>query len=135
LTQNEPAIYEIPEVFLDYPDFRMRSDFLQQIGAAIRAERRRRGLNQADLAARLGRSPSRVSELEQDLLKDRRGKDRLTLLADICDALDLTLVAKGADQRLGSAPPGGREAGPRTSVFDDVFVDLGEGATEDDGRG
>ena len=106
----------------------MISDFLPSLGAAIRAERRRRGLNQADLAARVGRAPARISELERDLLTSRLGKDRLTLLAEICDALDLVMVLRPRDQltgpefsERGSTP---RAAGDQPSVFDEVFVDL-----------
>jgi transcriptional regulator with XRE-family HTH domain len=85
-------------------------------------------LNQADLAARVGRAPARISELERDLLTSRLGKDRLTLLAEICDALDLVMVLRPRDQltgpefsERGSTP---RASGDQPSVFDEVFVDL-----------
>lgn len=108
----------------------MITDFLPSLGAAIRAERRRRGLNQAELAARVGRAPARISELERDLQTSRLGKDRLTLLAEICDALDLVMVLRPRDQRVeagsttrGSAPSA---AGDQPSVFEEVFVDLSD---------
>ncbi len=108
----------------------MRSNFLPSMGEAIRAERRRRGLNQADLAARVGRAPARISELERDLQTSRLGKDRLTLLAEICDALDMVMilaprnqVAEGAHGPRASAPVA---SGAQPSVFDEVFVDLSD---------
>jgi len=123
-----------------FPEFRMRSDFFPRFGEAIRTERRRRGLNQTELADRVGRTTSRISELERDLTTGRLGKDRLTLLAEICDALDLAPVlvpraqvqsgAQGAAtsaNRLGSSP--------NTSVFDELFVDISDAGTEDDARG
>jgi transcriptional regulator with XRE-family HTH domain len=108
----------------------MRSEFLPSLAEAIRAERRRRGLNQADLAARVGRAPARISELERDLQTSRLGKDRLTLLAEICDALDLVMVLRPRDQLVevghnarGPAPTG---SGDQPSVFDELFVDLSD---------
>jgi len=114
----------------------MRSNFLPSLGEAIRTERRRRGLNQADLATRLGRAPARISELERDLQNSRMGKDRLTLLAEICDALDLVMVLRPRDQ-LPEAPPSPGSskrpvAGDQPSVFDEVFVDLSD---EDNAHG
>ena len=108
----------------------MISDFLPAVGAAIRTERRRRGWNQADLAERLGRAPARISELERDLKTSRLGKDRLTLLAEICDALDLVMVLRPRDQ-LPEAAPTMRGAatsatGDQPSVFDEVFVNLSD---------
>jgi|GEM_PF-1969972 len=108
----------------------MRFDILPKLGEAIRAERRRRGLNQADLATRLGRAPARISELERDLKTSRLGKDRLTLLAEICDALDLVLMAAPRshieagvrDPRAPAPAP----SGAQPSVFDEVFVDLSD---------
>ena len=108
----------------------MRSNILPSLGEAIRAERQRRGLSQADLATRVGRAPARISEFEKDLQTSRLGKDRLTLLVEICDALDLVLaltpreqVAQG-DHR--PRIPTQVAAGAPPSVFDEVFVDLGD---------
>ncbi len=108
----------------------MRTDIFPQLGEAIRMERRRRGLSQADLAARIGRATPRISEFERDLKTSRFGKDRLTLLAEICDALDLVLVLTPRGQA-GQASPGPRTQAPNAvgrqpSVFDEVFVDLGD---------
>jgi len=116
----------------------MRTDFFPTFGEAIRAERRRRGLNQTELANRVGRATSRISELERDLTTGRLGKDRLTLLAEICDALDLVPVLVSRDQaQSGShrtvAPTGHQVSGPRPSVFDEVFVDLSDDGVEDNG--
>ncbi len=108
----------------------MRSNFLPSWGEAIRLERRRRGLNQADLAARVGRAPARISELERDLQTSRLGKDRLTLLAEICDALDLIMILAPRDQVSEGAPgaraPASAASGAQPSVFDEVFVDLSD---------
>ena len=108
----------------------MRSNFLPSLGEAIRAERRRRRLNQADLAARVGRAPARISELERDLRTNRLGKDRLTLLAEICDALDLVMILAPRDHvsegAHGSRPQAPIASGAQPSVFDDVFVDLSD---------
>lgn len=108
----------------------MRSNLLPSLGEAIRAERRRRGLNQAALAARVGRAPARISELERDLQTSRLGKDRLTLLAEICDALDLVMILAPRDQvsegALGTRAPAPAASGAQPSVFDEVFVDLSD---------
>jgi transcriptional regulator with XRE-family HTH domain len=106
------------------------SGILTNLGKQLRSARKQRGLNQTELAKRVGRSFTRVSELERELAGARWGRDRLTLFADICDALDLVpvLVPRA---RLGDVeavlepgqPVGGR--GPVTTPFDDLFVDLG----------
>jgi transcriptional regulator with XRE-family HTH domain len=62
---------------------------IEILGEQLRRARRSRGLRQAELAKRLGRNRSRISELERHLLTNQKGRDRLTLLTDICDALDL----------------------------------------------
>jgi transcriptional regulator with XRE-family HTH domain len=115
----------------------MRSDFFPRVGEAIRAERHRQGLTQTELAARVGRATSRISELERDLKTSRLGKDRLTLLADICDALNLipVLIPRDQAQRGAEAAASllhGQAPGPRTSVFDELFVDLGEESAEEE---
>ncbi len=109
----------------------MRTDFLTAIGEALRARRQQRGLSQPDLAHRLGRSRARITELEVDLLRGRVGRDRLGLLAEACDALDLTPVLvprerAQAVQRLLSNAPGQRIALTSGRTFDDVFVDLAD---------
>src|SRR5579859_7425388 len=65
------------------------SDILKSIGEQLQRARRERNLSQADLALRLGRDRARISEFERELAANRLGRDRLTLLAEICDALDL----------------------------------------------
>uniref|UniRef100_B0T5I3 Transcriptional regulator, XRE family n=1 Tax=Caulobacter sp. (strain K31) TaxID=366602 RepID=B0T5I3_CAUSK len=118
----------------------MRSDIFQQLGGALKAARRTKGLTQGQLAKRLGREQGRVSELETDLVRGRLGKDRLTLLAEICDALDLVPVLMPraqASAMIGLQP--GRDAnalahgsgsqhahGPPRSTFEELFVDLGD---------
>jgi transcriptional regulator with XRE-family HTH domain len=118
----------------------MRTDFFPTFGEAIRSERRRRGLNQSQLATRVGRATSRISELERDLTTGRLGKDRLTLLAEICDALDLmpVLVPRGQAQRGAQGAPAVinlPDSNPLTSVFDEVFVDISDEPTESDSDG
>lgn len=106
------------------------------LGKQLRIARRRRAMSQHDLAYRVGRDKARISELERDLSANRMGRDRLTLLADLCDALDLVplLVPKGrlveAKRLLDPRPPG---SAPRVAtVFDDVFVDLDERGARDE---
>ena len=110
----------------------MRSNLFPELAEALITERRRRGLNQAELAARLGRAPPRISELERDLKTSRLGKDRLTLFAEICDALDLVPVLMRRDEAAkyvrSEEPPARAPSRAGPSVFDEVFVDLGEEA-------
>ena len=113
------------------------STILHALGEQIKAARRRRGMTQPALASRVGRTQARISEFERDLTTARMGRDRLTLLVEICDALNLTPVLVPQDRveavrqvLNGAAPsPSGRE--PIT--FDDVFVDLSD--SEDDQLG
>ncbi|HWU13749.1 MAG TPA: hypothetical protein VN157_07025 [Caulobacter sp.] len=113
----------------------MRDPILPRLGAAIRQARRRRSFGQAELAVRLGRPVPRISELETGLLRGRLGRDRLSLLAEVCDALDLVLVAAPrealhkveaalADEPVRAVPPN------QATVFDEVFVDLSDEASE-----
>lgn len=104
------------------------------IGDQLRNGRRARGLSQAQLALRIGRDPARISELERELKANRMGRDRLTLVADICDALDLVpvLVPRSRAGEIRMIVEGGRAA-PATSEilspFDELFVDLNEQQT------
>jgi len=109
----------------------MRENLLSALGEALRTRRRERKLTQPMLAARLGRSTPRISELERDLLQGKVGKDRLGLLADACDALDLVpvLVPRERIQAVrqtlqGTLPTAGGVRPGR--VFDEVFVDLSD---------
>jgi transcriptional regulator with XRE-family HTH domain len=102
-----------------------------ELGEALRRARRARGLTQPQLARRLGRDQARISELERDLRNNRLGRDRLTLFAEMCDALDLVPVlvprARVQDVRALIAPSSVPCTGPFTgSAFDDVFVDLSD---------
>ena len=101
------------------------------LGRQIRQERLRAEMSQRDLASRVGRNAVRISEFERDLLKDRWGRDRLTLLVEICDALalDIVLVPRARATEIESLVRGTPSSMPKedvTSAFDDLFVDLGE---------
>ena len=116
----------------------MITEFLENMGEALRTRRRERGLGQSDMARRLGRSRARITELEIDLRHGRVGRDRLGLLAEACDALDLIpiLVPKEraqAVQRLMGNDPGQRIALTTRRAFDDLFVDLGDEEEEEEG--
>ena len=113
----------------------MKTAIFSDLGHQLRALREIRGWTQLDVASRVGRSATRISEFERDLAKERLGRDRLTLLADMCDALGVMplLVPEARvsavrnminerNTRVHSAEPAG-------SAFDDLFVDLGD---EDD---
>lgn len=107
----------------------MRNDLLSPLGAALRERRHERGLTQPQLAHRLGRSTPRISELEKELLADRLGKDRLSLLVEICDALDLVPMLIPAEKAQAVRRLIARETSISTPVapgrvFDDIFVDL-----------
>lgn len=105
---------------------------LPAIGEQLKKARSSRGLSQAQLAGRLGRDPARLSELERDLASNRMGRDRLTLLADICDALDLVPMlvprSRSADVRtmLGESRQSAERGQGAPAVFDELFVDLDE---------
>lgn len=62
------------------------------MGEQLRQVRRSRGLRQAELAQRLGRNRSRISELERWLLTNQKGRDRLTLFADMCAGLEVVPI-------------------------------------------
>jgi transcriptional regulator with XRE-family HTH domain len=102
----------------------------ETLGEQLRRVRRSRGLSQAGVAQRVGRDRARISEFERDLSTNRVGRDRLTLFAEICGALDLVPVvvprARASEIRaLVDAPAG--EGPPRrspSSAFDELFVDL-----------
>lgn len=113
------------------------SMILQTLGEQIKAARRRRGMTQPALASRVGRTQARISEFERDLTTARMGRDRLTLLVEICDALNLTPVlvpqnqVEAVRQILNTAAPS--PSGREPITFDDVFVDLSD--SEDDQHG
>ena len=92
-------------------------------------------MSQRDLASRVGRNAVRISEFERDLLRDRWGRDRLTLFVEICDALalDIVLVPRRRAAEIESlvrGTPSPMQQGDVTSAFDDLFVDLGDDEDE-----
>ncbi|AYG76790.1 helix-turn-helix transcriptional regulator [Rhizobium sp. CCGE532] len=109
----------------------MSTTIFNTLGEQLLAARKRRGLSQPALATRLGRDRARISELERDLATDRRGRDRLTLFAEICDALDLVpvLLPKSrmgeVRQLIGDAREH-QNKGTAVSAFDELFIDLDE---------
>jgi transcriptional regulator with XRE-family HTH domain len=111
------------------------------LGQQLRKWRKARSLTQPALARRLGRDPARISELERDLLGSRWGRDRLTLLAEACDALSVVPVLVPRDQvdkvleMVAGTAGTGHRARPVTTAFDDLFIDLGsEHGNESDGE-
>ena len=106
----------------------MDSSGFARLGRQIRQERRNADMSQRDLASRVGRNAVRISEFERDLLNDRWGRDRLTLLVEICDALGLEVLlvprARAAEvERLVRAAAAPVPQGEAESAFDDLFVD------------
>lgn len=110
----------------------MDSTIFSTIGEQLRALRAERGWSQPALAERLGRNRARISELERDLASNRLGRDRLTLFAEICDALDVVPVlvprARAAEVRqlVGKSTMGDVRTVPVRSSFDELFIDLGD---------
>ena len=109
----------------------MNFSIFASLGRQIRQERLKADMSQRDLASRVGRNAVRISEFERDLLQERWGRDRLTLLAEICDALalDIVLVPRARADEIESLVRGTPSSPPQgdvTSAFDDLFVDLGD---------
>lgn len=102
------------------------------IGEQLRALRAERGWSQPALAERLGRNRARNSELERDLASNRLGRDRLTLFAEICDALDVAPLlvprarAEEVRQSVEKSTMRNVRMVPVRSAFDEHFVDLGD---------
>lgn len=117
----------------------VRYPIARSLGAHLVEGRKAKGFSQREVARIVQRSPTRVAELESDLLKERSHRDRLALVIDLCDALDLIpmLVPRSrageVDRLLGrgnaDAPA---MAGAVRSVYDELFVDLGEGDDDED---
>ena len=110
----------------------MTDSIFSILGEQLRNLRAERSWSQPALAERLGRDRARISELERDLASNRLGRDRLTLFAEICDALDVVPVlvpkARAAEVRQmveHSAGPS-RVPAPVRPAFDELFVDLGD---------
>lgn len=113
----------------------MNSSTFASLGRQIRQERLKADMSQRDLASRVGRNAVRISEFERDLLQERWGRDRLTLLAEICDALalDIVLVPRSRAAEVESLVRGTSSSVPQedvTSAFDELFVDLGDDKDE-----
>lgn len=110
----------------------MPSTTFSTIGEQLRALRAERKWSQPALAKRTGRDRARISELERDLANNRWGRDRLTLFAEICDALDVMPVlvpkARAAEvlQLIKRTTGGNLHAMPVRPAFDELFVDLGD---------
>lgn len=110
----------------------MQTSIFSFLGEQLRALRARRNLTQPALAERLGRNRARISELERDLIGERWGRDRLTLFAEICDALDVVpmLVPKARASEIRRMVEGSNTRidfnQPVRSAFDELFVDLGD---------
>jgi len=111
--------------------FRMSSSVYNMLGEQLLVARKQRGLSQPELAKRLGRDRARISELERDLTNNRLGRDRLTLFAEICDALDLlpVLVPRSrlaAVRHLINESNDHHHTTQAPNAFDELFVDLDE---------
>lgn len=110
----------------------MSSTIFSIIGKQLRALRAERGWTQPALAERLGRNRARISELERDLANDRLGRDRLTLFAEICDALGVVPVlvpsarADEVRRQVATSPSIALASAPVRPAFDELFVDLGD---------
>src|SRR3546814_3049216 len=95
------------------------------LGAQLRNWRHRRRFTQPQLAERLGRDRARISELERDLAGERWGRDRLTLFAEACDALDVVpvLVPRGQAKKIQAmiAEQGGIRSEEHTSELQSLM--------------
>lgn len=109
----------------------MATSIFAVLGEQLRALRSARDMSQPALAERLGRNRARISELERDLIGERWGRDRLTLFAEICDALDVVpvLVPKARVSEIRHKIDGTSSVDfhrPVRSAFDELFVDLSD---------
>ncbi|KQY00468.1 hypothetical protein ASE23_21955 [Rhizobium sp. Root73] len=110
----------------------MALDIAKELGSQLQTTRKARAMTQPDLAQRVGRDRARISELERDLVHSRKGKDRLTLLLDCCDALGVMplLVPKEryADVAESLAPrrASSKRGDEHNETFENLFVDLSD---------
>jgi transcriptional regulator with XRE-family HTH domain len=117
----------------------MKDPIFPALGGQLRRARTDRRLTQPQLAARLGRDRARISELERDLIGNRLGRDRLTLLVEICDALDMVPVLVPRDRAVAlraevdTTIPDQSHSTALLATFDNVFIDLGEEEEDDEG--
>lgn len=131
MTKGAKDVTEFLLIQRNITEFRMNTSSLALLGRQLRQERLKADMSQRDLASRVGRNAVRISELERDLLGGRWGRDRLTLLVEICDALalEIILVPRASAEEVESLVRGGPASMPRehaSSAFDDLFVDLSE---------
>lgn len=131
MTKSAKDVTESLLIQRNITEFRMNTSSLALLGRQLRQERLKADMSQRDLASRVGRNAVRISELERDLLGGRWGRDRLTLLVEICDALalEIILVPRASAEEVESLVRGGPASMPRedaSSAFDDLFVDLSE---------
>lgn len=105
---------------------------MSNLSGQIRERLFEREMTQTVLATWVHRSPARISELLRSLDGDSRKQDRLSLLQDIAEVLQMQLVlaprekldavmqaigpSRDATMSLEPAPP---------SMFDELFIDLG----------
>jgi transcriptional regulator with XRE-family HTH domain len=113
----------------------MITSIFSDLGTQLRALRKAREMSQPALAKRLGRDRARLSELERDLIGERWGRDRLTLFAEICDALDIEPIlvprSRAAEIRRGIDGTSGTDFHKTVgSSFEELFVDLGDNDEE-----
>lgn len=81
-----------------------------QVGLVLRAARKAAGLSQKDLAARLGLSQNRLSELETDP-GSMRVEQLLAVLAAL--GLELQVQARGGSSAVGGEGATGSPAGDK----------------------
>ena len=111
-----------------------------RLASELRARMHHLGITQQALASMLGRPQPRVSELLRSLDSGKLAKDRLALLLEVCDALHLTLLPVPVDKLervtklLGSPPDRPAGAAPLPALFDELFVDLSDGAEQEEDR-
>ena len=99
-----------------------------------------REMTQTVLANQVHRSPARISELLRSLDKDVRKQDRLGLLQDIAEVLQMEIVLIPRDksdqvmQALGDSGDAAMSLDPASrSIFDELFIDLGADDDLDEG--
>ena len=98
-------------------------------------------MTQSQLAKRLQRPPARISELLRGLDRGDVKQDRLTLVQDIAEALQMELVLAPREKLdeitriLGPARDASMslQAQP-SSMFDELFIDLGDEDDVDEDR-
>ena len=99
-----------------------------------------REMTQTVLANQVHRSPARISELLRSLDKDVRKQDRLGLLQDIAEVLQMEIALVPRDrsdqvmQALGDSGDAAMSLDPASrSIFDELFIDLGADDDLDEG--